>query len=94
MKDKTYDILNKIQRWLPLVGVLYLTICNIWHLPYGDEVNQTIVAVATFLAGTLEIANSVYLINEKKRSDLIGASVEVELPIIDFDAESESDLDE
>lgn len=72
MSDKVYDVLNKIQRWLPLVGVLYLALCNIWDFPYGNEVNQTIIAVATFLAGTLEIANTVYLVNEKKREMLEG----------------------
>lgn len=91
MSNKTYDILNKVQRWLPLVGILYLTLCNIWGLPFGDEVNQTIVALATFLAGTLEIANTVYLIQEKKKADIADAIWENS--IIDFDAEGD-DLDE
>lgn len=61
MSNKVYDLLNKIQRWLPSVGILYLALCGIWGLPYGNEVNETIVAVATFLAATLEIATGVYL---------------------------------
>lgn len=61
MSNKVYDILNKIQRWLPALGIFYLAICNIWDLPFGNEINQTIVAIATLLATTLEIATGVYL---------------------------------
>ena len=57
MSNKTYDVLNKIQRWLPALGVFYLAIAAIWHLPFGDEVNATIVALGT----TLEIATGAYL---------------------------------
>lgn len=61
MNNKLYDKLNKIQRWLPAVGIFYLALCNIWHLPLGDEINQTIVAIATLLATTLEISTGKYL---------------------------------
>lgn len=93
MSDKFYDVLNKVQRWLPLVGILYLTLCNIWHLPYGDEVNQTIVAVATFLAGTLEIANTVYLLNEKKKTDIVDNLLN-QSTFLDFGDVEGDDLDE
>lgn len=58
--NKVYDILNKIQRWLPALGVLYLALCTIWDLPYGQQINNTIIAIATFLAATLEISTGVY----------------------------------
>lgn len=61
MNNKLYDILSKIQRWLPALGIFYLALCNIWELPLGNEINQTIVAVATLLATTLEIATGIYL---------------------------------
>lgn len=60
LNDKTYDILNKIQRWIPAVGVFYLALCQIWEFPFGNEVNNTIVAVAALMATTLEIANGQY----------------------------------
>ena len=60
LENKLYDILNKIQRWLPAVGVLYLALCTIWNLPYGQQINNTIIAIATFLAATLEISTGVY----------------------------------
>lgn len=55
MSNSTYDILNKIQRWLPALGAFYLCLCKIWAFPFGGEVNETIVAIATLLAATLEI---------------------------------------
>lgn len=58
--NKVYDILNKVQRWLPALGIFYLALCGIWHLPYGDQINNTVVAIATLLAATLEISTGVY----------------------------------
>ena len=66
MSNRLYDILSKIQRWLPALGVFYLAICKIWHLPWGGEVNDTIVAVATFLAATLEISSGRYYRDHKE----------------------------
>lgn len=66
MNDKIYDVLNKIQRWLPALGIFYLAICNIWDLPFGNEINQTVVAIATLIAATLEIATGVYLKSKNK----------------------------
>lgn len=60
ISNKLYDILNKIQRWLPSVGIFYLALCQIWDLPFGDGINSTIIAVAAFMAATLEILDSNY----------------------------------
>ena len=61
MNDKTYDFLNKIQRWLPAAGIFYLALCEIWGFSFGNEVNNTIVAAAALLATTLEISSNNYL---------------------------------
>lgn len=60
MTDKCYDLLVTMQRWLTAAGVLYLAISAIWGLPYGDEINQSIVAVCAFLAAIIEIQKSVW----------------------------------
>lgn len=60
MSNKLYDILSKIQRWLPAVGILYMALCSVWQLPYGKEVNETILAVSAFMAATLEISTGKY----------------------------------
>lgn len=60
MSNTTYDILSKIQRWLPALGAFYLGLCKVWGFLYGSEVNETIALVATLLAATLEISSARY----------------------------------
>ena len=60
MSNKCYDALSKVQRWLPALGVAVLGICTIWGLPLGEQINQTILVVATLLAATLEVSTFVY----------------------------------
>ena len=60
MTNKTYDILSKIQRWLPALGAFYLGLCKVWGFLYGSEVNETIALVAALLAATLEISSARY----------------------------------
>lgn len=66
MSDKVYNRLSKVQRWLPALGTFALGICTVWKIPLGDEINQTIVLVATLMAATLEIATAEY---RKKNSE-------------------------
>lgn len=75
MSNQTYDIINKVQRWLPAVGVLYLTLANIWGLPYGDAINATVVAIATFLASILEVSTVAY---KQKQLEAIDIQAELE----------------
>ena len=58
MSNRMYDIINKIQRWLVALGVAYLGLSAIWGLPFGDEINQSIVVISTLLATILEVATS------------------------------------
>ena len=60
LNDNTYDLLNKIERWLPACGALYLGLCDIWGLAFGCEVNETLAVVATFIAAILEISSVTY----------------------------------
>lgn len=60
MSNKVYDILNKVQRWLPALGGAILGIFAIWGIPLGDKINDTIIVVATLLAATLEVSTYVY----------------------------------
>ena len=55
MSNKAYDIINKIQRFLPALGAFYLVLVEVWGLPYGNEINKTVVALATLIAVFLEI---------------------------------------
>ena len=60
MSNSMYDILNKIQRWLPGFAVFVLTICTRWKLPYGEAIRDTIMAIAALLAVTLEVSTAQY----------------------------------
>jgi len=67
MSNNLYDILSKIQRFLPALGVFYLAIAQIWNLPYGDQINMTIAALATLLGTVLEISTGIYLKNKESK---------------------------
>lgn len=82
--NTVYDILNKIQRWLPALGIFYLALCGIWHLPYGDQVNNTIVAIAAFLAATLEVSTGVY--HKDVSSQIIEGMFSDEFPSEEIDS--------
>ncbi len=60
MSNKLYDILSKIQRWLPALGAFYLGLCKVWGFAFGSEVNETIALIAALLAATLEISSARY----------------------------------
>ena len=78
LSDKTYDILKTIQRWLPLVSTLYVALAAIWGLPLADEISKTLMAIAAFLAGVLEIATANYnksLNSEMERDDEVNLDI-------------------
>lgn len=81
MSNKLYDVLSKIQRWLPALAVFYMALCTIWNLPFGQEVRDTILAIAALLAATLEISTGSY--HASVLDDLIYAATQED------DAESE-----
>ena len=60
LSNTTYDILSKIQRWLPALGAFYLGLCKVWGFAFGSEVNETIALAAALLAATLEISSAKY----------------------------------
>lgn len=72
LTNKTYDIWNKIQRWLPAIAVLYVALSQIWGLPFGDEINKTIMAICTFLASILEVSSSHYYKTENQKQEGLG----------------------
>lgn len=65
MSNEVYDILSKIQRWLPALGAFYLGLCKVWGFAFGSEVNETIALGATLLAATLEVSSMRYYKEER-----------------------------
>ena len=61
MSDKMYNVLKWIALvFLPAAGTLYGTLSDIWGIPYGSEVVQTVLAVDTFLGVILGISSIKY----------------------------------
>ena len=61
MTNKTYDILKYIAIIvLPALGTLYFTLATIWNLPYGEQIEGTIIALDTCLGALLQITNNAY----------------------------------
>ena len=67
MSNKAYDVLKFIaQIVLPALATLYLTVANIWGLPYGEEISTTVMAIDTFLGAVLMISSSNYNKNKEE----------------------------
>jgi hypothetical protein len=61
MSNKTYDILKYIaQIVLPALGTLYFALASIWGLPYGEQIEGTIIAIDTFLGAILMVSTASY----------------------------------
>lgn len=66
MSNKIYDILKFIaQIVLPALATFYVTIANIWNLPFGEQISGTIMAIDTLLGAMLMISSSNYKKGEK-----------------------------
>lgn len=72
LTNDLYDILSKIQRFLPALGIFYLALAQIWGLPFGDEINMTIAAIATLLGTMLEVSTGIYLKNKEFNDEMSG----------------------
>ena len=61
MKNKTYDRLKFIaQVVLPLLATFYVTLAELWGLPFPTEISGTIMAVDTLLGSILMKLSSDY----------------------------------
>ena len=61
LNNKVYDVLKFIaQIVLPAIATLYITVANIWGLPYGEQISGTVMAIDTFLGALLMISTNTY----------------------------------
>ena len=61
LSDKMYEILKWLTIcFLPASAVFYSVISEVWHLPFGKEVSQTINAICTFLGVLIGVSTVQY----------------------------------
>ena len=61
LKNSIYDKLKWVAiLLLPSLATLVAVIFKIWNFPYGNEIAQTITALATFLGAILGISTVQY----------------------------------
>lgn len=61
LNNETYDLTKKVvQLVLPALGVLYVTLAQIWDLPRAEEVAGTLAGIATFLGVLLGLSSKSY----------------------------------
>lgn len=61
MNDKVYDVLKWVALIaLPALAILYGSLADIWGLPFGEQIPDTIVAIELFLGVVLGISNATY----------------------------------
>lgn len=66
LNNRVYDVLKWITILvLPALATLYFTLSTIWNLPYGKEIEGTIIAIDTFLGVILGISNIQYNKNKE-----------------------------
>ena len=61
LNEKVYDVLKWIALlFLPALATLWLTISQIWGLPYGEQIGLTISGVDLFLGTIIGVSTYTY----------------------------------
>lgn len=61
LSDKAYDTIKFISIYcIPSLATLWLTIGQVWNLPYTVEIGTTISAIGVFLAGCIGLSTAAY----------------------------------
>jgi len=68
MSNRTYDILKNLCLVVIPFMALVSTLCEIWNVPYTEQITGTLVALETFLGALVKISNINY--NKEKEKTL------------------------
>ena len=60
MSNKTYDALKLIALLVLPIGTFVSTFFDIWGIPYGQQIQQTFIALDVFCGALVTIAKSIY----------------------------------
>lgn len=59
--NKLYDVLKWLcMLVLPALALLVQTVFAIWHIPYGEQISATIVAINAFLGAVIGVSTIGY----------------------------------
>jgi hypothetical protein len=66
LSNKAYDVLKWVTMFfLPALAVFYPTIAGIWGLPFGEQVQNTLIATVAFLGVLLQLSSASYKAENK-----------------------------
>lgn len=60
ISDWLFNLIRDLAEILPLVAALYLGLAQIWGLPKGDGVNDTLILIAGFLGALTQLLRTNY----------------------------------
>ena len=61
MSNKTYNTLKIIALIILPLAALITSLSDIWGIPYGQQISQTLIAIDTFLGVILKNASDKYM---------------------------------
>ena len=60
MSNKMYDILKVVALIVLPLAALITSLSDIWGIPYGQEISQTLIALNVFLGAILKTSSDKY----------------------------------
>ena len=61
MKSSVYDLLADFARiYLPALATFYLSLAEIWGLPYKEQISASIMAVCALMGAFLKLSSAKY----------------------------------
>lgn len=60
MSNKTYDVLKVVALIILPLAALITSLSDIWGIPYGQQISQTLIAIDVFLGAILKRSSDKY----------------------------------
>ena len=60
LSDKTYDILKLLAIFILPLAALITSLSDIWGIPYGQQISQTLLALNVFLGAIIKTSSDSY----------------------------------
>lgn len=60
LSDKTYDVMKLLAIFILPLAALVTSLSDIWGIPYGQQVSQTLLALNVFLGAIIKTSSDSY----------------------------------